>query len=264
MLLFWRRFRAEASSLAAWSLGIGATGLGVAAFTLLAGNLRENAQVVEEFLTKMPIFAQMLGGVAVSAHAPSAIAQSLVFTTIAPILLLIYTSLAVLGIFTRDASQGNLEFLLALPVRRSAWVVSRGLVFLVNLGILQAALVLGVAAGLRMAGEPADLAVLTKLALNLYALFACLGGLGFLISLFLNDYTRGLVLILGLQFGLFVLNIATEDRPWAAAALNPYHYYRGAQMLGRGGFPTGDVLLLAVLALAFWAAGTWQYTRKQI
>ncbi|NLG83113.1 MAG: hypothetical protein GX493_00580 [Firmicutes bacterium] len=100
--------------------------------------------------------------------------------------------------------------------------------------------------------------------LNQYLLFACLGGLAFLVGLASTDYTKVLLVSFALFFGLFVLNISQEGKGGVLSLLNPYHYYGATRILFEGSPPWRDYLVLSVVAAAAWGLGLRIYVRKEV
>ena len=142
-------------------------------------------------------------------------------------------------------------------------MAGRFLVFLANLALLDLVLFTALAAGLLLGRARVDLAALGAIHLNLFALSACLGGLSFLASLAFSDYTRGMLAILPLQLGLFLLNSLLDEGRGILRVVNPYSYYVGASILG-GAQPWGGILVLSLGAAVFWLGGIWLFARKQV
>ncbi len=101
-----------------------------------------------------------------------------------------------------------------------------------------------------------------------FLLFTCfLSGLAFLLSLNVNDYSRGILLVLGVLLGLFVLNVGVGETAGGLANIkyiNPFHYYNAARIFENGTIPWGNMLAFTLIGLVSWGAGMYWYTRKQI
>ncbi|MGQ9779525.1 MAG: hypothetical protein ACUVRM_06575 [Bacillota bacterium] len=264
MLLFAHRWREEARSLFGWTITAGLMSFAVVLFASVFIDLGETARLLEEWLAKAPpALRGLFGGEAAIANALVRFVLGAAFNAVIPALVLVYVSLAVAGIYTREASRGNLEFLFSLPVERLHLVVGRILVFLVDLAVVHLAIYLGAGCGLLAAGARMEMARTALALLNQYFLFACLGGLVFLISLSSTDYTKVLLVAFALFFGLFALNITQEGKEGLLYRLNPYHYYRAMQVIA-GASPWRDCLVLAVAAIIAWTVGVRLYIRKQI
>lgn len=263
MALLLRRFREEGRSLVTWSLTVAVTSVAMLMVWLLLGNMNETARLLDRALADLPpVLRSMFGQISLAN--PSLFATTMLFGTAAPIVIMVFTAMAVPGIYTKDAGQGNLEFLFSLPIKRSSLAASRVSVFIVNLAVLHLILFIGAWAGALISGATPDLPAFASAAANAFLLNACLGGLIFLVSLFLNDYSRAILVALGVQMGLFLLNMGLETRGGVVSTLNPYHYYSAEQLLRNPGFPWAHSAVLIVAALVFWSAGVYAYIRKQV
>ena len=100
-----------------WGITLFLTGLALT----LAGLLIDKMQITDSLNTiikEMPPAVRKMFGSTMATRFSSLYLLGMAYDTIAPILLVVYTSLAALGLYTREASQGNLEFLLSLPINR--------------------------------------------------------------------------------------------------------------------------------------------------
>jgi ABC-2 type transport system permease protein len=264
MLLFARRWREESRSLLVWGIALGLT----AFFTMLLakafGNFEGIRRSLEEWMTTAPPMIRSMIGGEPGLTDPAFLILSTLFSTIAPVLVMIYTTLTVLGFYTREASQGNLEFVFSLPIERLHLAAGRLLVFLANLALIHLVFFLAASMGNLAVNGSISATGLALASFNEFLLFASLGGLAFLISLALNDYTRGTLVLLGFQLALFILNLAMSDTSGFLRALNPNHYYDTQTILSAAVAPWRDWLVLAGSALVFWGIGFRIYIRKQI
>lgn len=262
--LFTRRFREEFHSLLSWSITIFLSGMAIILFGWFFTKNSDLARDFAEMAESMPpFFLQMLGGRDLADFSATFL-MGMAFQTIAPLLLLVFSSLAIAGIYTREAGQGTLEFLFSLPVSRFRLIRSRILVFLANLGILHLLFYFGLITGILVMGKTPDYARLAWAAAGLFLFYFALGGLAFLLSLTMNDYSRGILLVLGILLGLFILNLGVADAESALSIPNPYHYLDAAPILRDGAVPWLNYLGFALSGLALWAAGIGIYVRKQI
>lgn len=262
--LFRHWVREEARALAAWASALAVLAAGLGVLALRAGQIGEFMALFERNLERLPVVLRLLGGKA-ALRDPSALVLAALFRTAAPVLLLVWTSSAVLRIYTAEASGGTLEFLLSLPVTRGRLLATRVAAYGLELAVLVAALSAGAWAGMALGGGTVSGTVLARTGLGLFALFACLGGLGFLLSLAFRDHTQGLLALLGVQFLLFVAGAAMEgggDGVWRR--LNPYGYYAGGGWTGETAGAWGDLGVLAAAALVLWWLGGVVFVRRQL
>lgn len=263
MSLYSRRFRDEFHSTLTWSITLGLSGLAIMLFGLFLNN-SDVTKSFSEIFKKMPSIMHNMFGTDQLNNFSSYYLLGMAFNTIAPLLLLVFSSLAILGLYTREAGQGNLEFLFSLPIGRLKLIGGRILVFLTSLGILQLCFCLGLAIGTLLIGDHPDVAAMIWAAADLFLLSFCLGGLAFLLSLATNDYSRGILLVLGVLLGLFVLNLGLGDNKGLLAYMNPYHYFDTSKIFTEGSVPWLNYLGFALSGLALWAGGIRIYVRKQV
>ena len=147
------------------------------------------------------------------------------YDTIAPILLVVYTSLAALGLYTREAGQGNLEFLFSLPIKRLKLIAQTDSGLPARSGNPAPPLRAGVILGALSTGLKLDFAALTWATFDLFLLSFCVSGLAYLLSL-TNDYSRGVLLVLGMLLGV-APELGLGDSK-SLLPINPYHYFNTA------------------------------------
>lgn len=263
MSLFKRRFREELPPLLTWGITLFLTGLALT----LAGLFLDKTQIAESLNTIMqkmpPAFRKMFGST-MSTRFSSLYLLGMAYDTIAPILLVVYTSLAALGLYTREAGQGNLEFLFSLPIGRFKLITQRILVFLLDLAILHLLFALGVTIGALATGLKVDLAALAWATLDLFLLSCCLSGLAYLLSLSTNDYSRGVLVVLGVLLGLLLLELGLGDAKSVLMRLNPFHYFDAARIFMLLTVPWREMVGFTLAGLILWGAGIGVYVRKQI
>lgn len=264
MTLFWRRFREEFRPMATWSLTVALVSVLVFSVTLLLGNLKETTELLNNAISQMPPVIRAMFGGGVSFLQPDLIAQTMLFGTIAPIMMMVFVSLTVLGVYTKDAGLGNLEFLFSLPVKRIHLVMSRVGVFLADLALLHIILFGAACVGAVLFDVVPNVSGFALASLNSLVLYSCLGGLTFLISMAITDYSRGILVALGIQFLLFLLNSGFESRSWALTFWNPFHYFSAEQLFRTTATPWTGGLVLTAAAVVFWLLGVRIYIRKQV
>ncbi len=263
MFLFKRYFREELPPLAAWGITLFLTGLVLA----LAGLLIDKMQIAESLKTliqKMPPAVRKIFGGTMFVSFSTLYLLGMAYDTIAPILLVVFTSLSALGLYTREAGQGNLEFLFSLPIDRFTLIAQRILVFLLDLALLHLLFALGVAVGSLAADLRVEPATLTWATLALFLLSFCVSGLAYLLSLSTNDYGRGLLVVLGVLLGLLLLELGLGDAKNLLLGLNPFHHLDAARIFMFRTAPWRAMLGFTLAGLVLWGMGIGIYVRKQI
>jgi len=180
---------------------------------------------------------------------------------------LIFTGLFVAGIVTREMDRRTLVFLLALPVARWQILVVRWIVFAAALAMLHAARTCAAAAGLRFIGQEVEGSRLLAVELNSVLLYLALGSLLLAMSLFFNDYGRGIATLLGTGLGLYFFYIFTAETKGLPARLRealPFSFYDPGTILLGGEIPVAHYLILGILAIAFLLVAIFLFQRKPV
>lgn len=265
MSLIKRRFREELHPLISWGIALFLSGLVLMAAGSIFMNQKELTEGFSDIIKGLPNMAKNFLGGNLATNFSSMYLTGMAFDSIAPILILIYASLAALGLYTREAGQGNLEFLFSLPIARFKLITQRILVFLLDLAILHLLLALGTILGTAITGIKLDYSALAWALADLFLLNFCVSGLAYLLSLSTSDYSRGILLVLGIMVGLLILNMGLGSESKSVLAhINPYHYYKATDIFYGLAIPWLKMLGFALSGLAFWGVGTWWYMRKQI
>jgi len=260
MTLFWQHFRAQLTGLLIWLAS------GIVLALALTRTARAAAGGGMGLFQSLPVSIQRLMGLrpgmsALDGYVAGKIAPSVV------LLLVLYAVVLALSAITREVDRRTIDFLLSLPVGRRQVLLSRGAVLFVNTGLM-AAILWGVSIW-----DLQNQGLITGatgrywlLFLGQWLLALAVGSLTLLFSLWIDDYSLGIKLFLGLLSALYfiemVLKVVGADR-WVRL-LSPFSYADPATILAEGRLPAGDaVVLVAVIALAL-AASLTAFDRKQI
>jgi beta-exotoxin I transport system permease protein len=101
---------------------------------------------------------------------------------------------------------------------------------------------------------------------NLYCVYFAVGGIALLVSSMSDHQGRAVAVVFAILLASFLLNfIANFWQPAKQIAfLGILEYYRPAQVLQHGEFPTRDVIVLLAVGLATWLAGGEILARRSI
>jgi len=264
-MLIAQQWRRQVASLVGWSVTLFTTTLLtlLAVKSLLTGpSLGQLTLLIEQ----LPPALRAYMGVTPGEVTVNTWVISLVFRTIAPLVLTVYTALAALSVLTRDMDAGVADFLLALPLRRERLLLSRFLVAVLNIAVLHGALLLSVFLGTRMVGYEPRWREYALMVLNSYLVQAALLSLVLLITVFVTDYTQGLFVALGLSLGLYFLSLAIEPGTKLAGLrwLSVFTYSRPNEVMRTGGIPPGDAAVLLISFVCLLAAAVFLFNSKQI
>lgn len=178
----------------------------------------------------------------------------------------LYTVLVALSIVTREVDRRTIDYLLALPVSRDQVLLSRVVVMAINSLIMSGAIWALMRIDLAASGLTGSWGSYALMMLNIWLLAMALGGVTLLASLWIDDYSLGVKLVLGIVatsfFLEFILKAADLSR-WARA-YSPFSYLDAAEILRRGALPWPDMLVLVAVALVTIGLAFPAFHRKQI
>ncbi|MGE5485861.1 MAG: ABC transporter permease subunit [Ignavibacteriales bacterium] len=264
-MLIRQHWRREAPSLISWSIILFTTMLPMTLSVelVLRGTGMEQ---ISRLLEQLPPALRSFMGPTAGQVTLNMWAISLVFRTMAPLLLTIYTAMATLTILTREADAGVMDFLMALPIRRSRLMLSRFLVLVCNLAILHAVLLSAASLGAVLLGYELALRQYALIAANGYLVQLALASLLLVVSIFVDDYTQGLFVTIGLGLGLYFLSVTVEPRSSLAwlGKISFFSYSRPDEIMRTGVIPWSDSAVLAGAVVVLVVAAAWLFERKQV
>lgn len=167
-----------------------------------------------------------------------------------------------------EIDRGSVDFLLGLPISRWQLYAAETVGFLVagfvvlGLGFCGHLLTAGMLQPQMRPGAFATASVLC----NLYAVYAAVGGIAFLISACSDRRLRAAGGIFTMLLISFLLNFLAQfwDPAKSYSFLSVMEYYRPAIVIQNEAFPVRDVAILAAISLVTWTAGGLVFRRRSI
>lgn len=177
----------------------------------------------------------------------------------------LYAVIMALSIVTREVDRRTVEFLLALPVQRMQVLLARLGVLAVNVTLVNASIWAVLRFDIAAQGYTGSWAHLDVLFVNLWLLCMALAAICLAASMWIDDYSVGVKLFLGLATLMFFLEYVFRGANLSRAIrlITPYSYADLAMVMRNG---TIDALNLAVLVVAIaggLAVSFWAFNRKQ-
>jgi ABC-2 type transport system permease protein len=257
--------RREAGALLGWCLVLPVIIFPTMAVYRLMAN-SDSMRELNRMIAQMPAALRGVVGADVSLALVDGWLHSLIFGSVVPLLLVVYTALAALGVLTREMDGHTLDFLLALPIRRANVLLSRLGGVALNLAVLHGVLLITVGGAVAAIGEQPHWRVYALVLLNQYLIFTALAALLVLISIFLDDLQKALITTLAIGLAMvFLPHIITPDSPLAVLSrLSLFHYYQPQAVLAHGALPWSDVAVLLTVLVAAGGAAVWLFNRKQL
>ncbi len=167
-----------------------------------------------------------------------------------------------------EIDRGSIDLLLSLPVSRSRVYLSETVVWLcAGMLIMLMGLAGNLFGGLFIPPEqrvaPARLLIVV---VNLFCLYASVGGMVSFVSAWCNRRGRAVGIAFGVVLTWFLMNFLAQFWPPAerVAFLSVVHYYRPLTILRDAAWPFTDMLILSATGLLFWGAGAIVFSRRDI
>lgn len=264
-MLFRQYLRREAGTLLGWAVSLVAIVLPlVGAFRLMMNSdgMKELSRVFEQL---PPALRVMFGGTANFTLLDGWL-QAQVFNFVIPLVLAVYTAMATLGILTREMDGHTMDFLLALPIRRSELLLSRLGGLALNLGFLHLILLGSIGLGVRLIGEQPHWQAYALTLVNEYLVYLALACLLLLVTVFIDDYQRGLMTTVGAALLLYLVPHtidAGSSLSWLRQ-VSLFAYFDPGAILRTGSLVWRDLLTLLVATAGLTALATWLFERKQL
>lgn len=183
-----------------------------------------------------------------------------------PLIVTAFTAIATVGVLTKEADQGTLSFLLALPVTRAQVLLQRFAGLLTGLGLLHGLVALMLPLALLLFGFAPDWSVTALMALDAFLVQAAVASVILLVTTFLDETPIATAASLVLGVGFFILATLLKEEGWQLALrrFSPFHYYRPAETLGTGALPGGQTAALIGIFIVATGLALWRFNRKQV
>lgn len=264
-MLLRQYLRREAGGLLGWGLALPAVVFPLMGLYRLMEQTDSFAEL-NRMIEQLPAALKTMMGGNLPVNTLDAWLQAQVFGFVVPLMLTIYTALAALGVLTREMDGHTMDFLLALPVRRSAVILSRLGGLALNLALLHGVLLLSAGAAVALVGGEPDWRTYALILCNQYLIYTALAALLVLLTVFADDLQKGLMITLGVALAMFFLPHAIPPgSPLdAVKRLSLFYYYEPGAVLARGALPGADLLVLAAVAAGCAAGAVWLFNRKQV
>lgn len=166
-----------------------------------------------------------------------------------PFLLAFYVVTVACQMVSREMDSGSIEYTLALPIKRTQYLLSKIIVMVINLLIIHIGIVVATILGRVIIGETGVIKEYIPVALTSWLLTVLLGLLVTFISLFINDYTKSLMIGFGTVMSLYVLEVFIQmsDIAKNIQAINPFYHFKATEIFhGTNDMNLNMIYLLSV------------------
>ncbi|MDF2629454.1 MAG: family transporter protein [Symbiobacteriaceae bacterium] len=177
----------------------------------------------------------------------------------------LYAVIVALSIITREVDRRTVEFLLALPVQRAQVLLSRLAVLAVNVTLVNAVIWAVLRFDISAQGYEGSWAHLDVLFVNLWLLCMALAAVTLAASMWIDDYSVGVKLFLGLVTLTFFLEYVFRGAQVSRAVrlITPYSYADLAMVMRSGTIDALNLIVLIVAILGGLGVSFWAFNRKQ-
>lgn len=249
-------------ALVGWTLALVGLGLMIVGFY---PTIRAQAADFEELIASYPPAMQAFFGDFSGFTTPAGYLRAELFSTMLPLLLLIYAIGRGSDLVAGEEERGQLEQLLAHPLPRRRVLLQKAGALASGIGLLALASFVALALGAAAVGMDVGLLNLAAAHVHLALLAIAFGSL----ALALGSLRGRRGLAIGVSAGLAVLAFlldslaALVDALEPAQWLSPFQYYFGGEPLKEGLDPLGAAAL-ALLSLALLALAVWGLERRDV
>lgn len=261
MTLFWQQFRAQLRGLLIWS---GASGL-LAFMVTLSAKGASQGDTMTQIIAKLPAHLQALAGYSSKLSSLDSY-MGTKLGTVVPLLVALYGALLALSAVTREVDRRTIDFLLSLPVRRTPVLAARMLVMATNTAVQAVVILLVTCFGLMVTGVEGNPGGYALMIANGWLMGLAVGAVSLLTSMWIDDYSFGVKLWMGLVVGFFMLEMMLKaaglDR--VERLFSPFRYADPILVLEQGATPAGDLLVLITLTVVAFGLSIPAFERKQI
>ncbi len=181
--------------------------------------------------------------------------------------LIIYASLFVAGMITREVDRHTAEFLLALPVARWQVVLSRFAGLAAALLVLHVAHMAGVAVGVLAVGQSLALGSWAIAELNSFLVMLAISSVFLVITVFIDDYGAAVGTTVGLGLAMFFYQAVTERSSGLLKLIRGLcllPLYDPAPILSQGTVPWSHMGVLAAVCVAGLGLAAFLFEKKQV
>ncbi len=167
-----------------------------------------------------------------------------------------------------EIDRGTIDVLLGLPVSRRSVYWCESAVWLVSGGMILVMGLIGhrITAPAMPAEIRPELPRVILVMVNLFCVYASVGGIAFLVSALSDRRGRAMAIVFGIVLASFLLNFVAQfwEPAKQVAFLSVMNYYQPANILRSGQLPTSDVAVLLVTGAVTWLLGGEVLARRSI
>ena len=261
--IFWHELHARFRSVLWWSLGI----VGVHLLYLsIYPSFADQAALLEESLKQFPkAFLQAFGMDRVSMA--TVLGYYTLIFLLGQILLAVQASNYGVGLVSREESERTADFLMTKPVSRLEIINSKLAAALIALLLTNGVMWVSAFGGWAVfnAGHPYDTRTLALLLSSVLPFQLFFLGVGLALSLTVRLVRNVTPYALGLGLGMYVLGafgdmLGDVKLEW----LTPFKYFKASDLVQRGAYDTGFLVLNFAIVFVALAFAYWRYLHRDI
>jgi len=188
------------------------------------------------------------------------------FLSYGAVLFAIYAVVHGSAAIAREAEKGTLDLVLSQPIRRTQFVVSRGMVFVISSAVLALATALTLLAGLAVIGVTTDILHLLLTVFQAWLVALAVAGYSLAFScLFLSTAKAGAAagLLTTAFYAIDIVGRTVERASWLGS-LSLFHFYEPQHVLDTGELSWMGMIICGGVAIGATAAAAVIFQRRDI
>ncbi|HWH71556.1 MAG TPA: ABC transporter permease subunit [Candidatus Sulfotelmatobacter sp.] len=257
MTLFRQFFSAHLKALLVW--------VAVTVLTGLSGTRAAGSFIDTGMWQSFPKSMMAMYGGNIEGFSPVDLYMTVLIGKATPLIPTMYAVLLALSIITREVDRRTVEFLLALPVQRAQVLVSRLAVMTLNVSLVVLAFWAVLRFDMAAQGYVGSWSHLGMTMFNLWLLSMAMGAVTLAASMWIDDYSLGVKLFLGIVILSFVVGLAMRAAGVSPAlqVITPFSLMDIGGVMHSGVIAAGNWITLVVAIVGGAAVSFWALNRKQ-
>ncbi|HWI65470.1 MAG TPA: ABC transporter permease subunit [Symbiobacteriaceae bacterium] len=257
MTLFRQFFASHLKALLVW--------VAVIVLTALSGTRSADAFINTGMWQSFPKSMMAMYGGDLGSLSPVDLYLTVLIGKATPLIPTMYAILLALSIITREVDRRTVEFLLALPVQRAQVLLSRLAVMTLNVSLMLLAYWAVLRFDMGSQGFEGSWGHMGMTIFNLWLLSMAMGAVTLAASMWIDDYSLGVKLFLGIVILAFVMGMAMRAAGVSRALqlITPFSLMDIGGVMQSGVIAAGNWITLVVAIAGGVAVSFWALNRKQ-
>ena len=219
----------------------------------------------DDYLEDNAFFEGMMGGNMVNMYELRGF-LAMEFFSLWPLVMAIYFSIMGLSSITKNVEERSIDVLMATGYTRDRFLVEKTYVILVKFVVISLAAFLGLAIGTLAIGKPVPWTGFVFVFAGGIPFALAFIAIGSLASVFINEYKRGLGIIMGAVFVQYVFQIVSNlsEKVEFLKWFSLFTYWDAGELLIDERFSLINIIIPGTLAIITYMATLYYFRKKEI